>query len=71
MAAVARPVAARTRRAVSGDFDAIRAVYDAWFGVPPGAINALIGPNGAGKTTIFSQEIPRGLLRGYLVKGRV
>ena len=30
LAAVARPVAARTRRAVSGDFDAIRAVYDAW-----------------------------------------
>ena len=30
LAAVPRPAAVRTRRAVSADFDAIRAVYDAW-----------------------------------------
>jgi predicted acetyltransferase len=30
LASVARPVSARTRRAVPGDFDAIRTVYDAW-----------------------------------------
>ncbi len=30
LAAVQRPAMTRTRRAVAGDFDAIRAVYDAW-----------------------------------------
>jgi branched-chain amino acid transport system ATP-binding protein len=41
-------------RGVSKSFRGLRAVHDAWFEVPPGAINALIGPNGAGKTTIFN-----------------
>lgn len=35
-------------------FRGLRAVADASFEVPEGAIVALIGPNGAGKTTIFN-----------------
>ncbi len=35
-------------------FRGLRAVADASFDVPEGAIVALIGPNGAGKTTIFN-----------------
>src|SRR5512136_2405543 len=38
---------------VSKSFRGLRAVRDASFQVPEGAINGLIGPNGAGKTTIF------------------
>ena len=41
-------------RGVCKSFRGLRAVHNAWFEVPPGAINALIGPNGAGKTTIFN-----------------
>jgi branched-chain amino acid transport system ATP-binding protein len=41
-------------RGVSKSFRGLRAVHDASFEVPPGAINALIGANGAGKTTIFN-----------------
>jgi branched-chain amino acid transport system ATP-binding protein len=39
---------------VSKSFRGLRAVREASFEVPEGAINALIGPNGAGKTTIFN-----------------
>ena len=39
---------------VSKSFRGLRAVRDASFQVPEGAINGLIGPNGAGKTTIFN-----------------
>jgi len=41
-------------RGVSKSFRGLRAVHDASFEIPEGAINALIGPNGAGKTTIFN-----------------
>src|SRR5689334_21081504 len=41
-------------RSVSKSFRGLRAVQDASFEIPEGAINALIGPNGAGKTTIFN-----------------
>src|SRR5882757_7779929 len=41
-------------RGVSKAFRGLRAVQDASFDIPEGAINALIGPNGAGKTTIFN-----------------
>ena len=41
-------------RGVSKSFRGLRAVHDASFAVPQGAIVGLIGPNGAGKTTIFN-----------------
>ena len=41
-------------RGVSKSFRGLRAVADASFEVPQGAIRALIGPNGAGKTTCFN-----------------
>jgi branched-chain amino acid transport system ATP-binding protein len=41
-------------RGISKSFRGLRAVHDASFEIPEGAINALIGPNGAGKTTIFN-----------------
>ena len=41
-------------RHVSKSFRGLRAVKEASFQVPEGAINGLIGPNGAGKTTIFN-----------------
>src|SRR5262245_45776659 len=41
-------------RGVSKSFRGLRAVHDASFTVPQGAIVGLIGPNGAGKTTIFN-----------------
>jgi branched-chain amino acid transport system ATP-binding protein len=41
-------------RGISKSFRGLRAVHDASFELPEGAINALIGPNGAGKTTIFN-----------------
>jgi branched-chain amino acid transport system ATP-binding protein len=41
-------------RGLSKSFRGLRAVQDASFEIPEGAINALIGPNGAGKTTIFN-----------------
>jgi branched-chain amino acid transport system ATP-binding protein len=40
--------------AISKSFRGLRAVRDASFTVPEGAIVALIGPNGAGKTTCFN-----------------
>src|SRR5690348_1152831 len=41
-------------RSVSKSFRGLRAVQNASFEIPEGAINALIGPNGAGKTTCFN-----------------
>jgi branched-chain amino acid transport system ATP-binding protein len=41
-------------RGLSKSFRGLRAVTDASFDVPQGAIRALIGPNGAGKTTCFN-----------------
>jgi len=40
--------------ALSKSFRGLRAVQDASFEVPEGALVALIGPNGAGKTTCFN-----------------
>src|SRR5688572_9687649 len=40
--------------AIAKSFRGLRAVHDASFAVPRGAIVGLIGPNGAGKTTIFN-----------------
>jgi branched-chain amino acid transport system ATP-binding protein len=40
--------------AIAKSFRGLRAVHDASFTVPKGAIVGLIGPNGAGKTTIFN-----------------
>ena len=39
---------------IAKSFRGLRAVHDASFAVPKGAIVGLIGPNGAGKTTIFN-----------------
>jgi branched-chain amino acid transport system ATP-binding protein len=39
---------------IGKSFRGLRAVHDASFTVPKGAIVGLIGPNGAGKTTIFN-----------------
>jgi branched-chain amino acid transport system ATP-binding protein len=41
-------------RRISKSFRGLKAVTDAAFDVPQGAIVALIGPNGAGKTTCFN-----------------
>jgi branched-chain amino acid transport system ATP-binding protein len=41
-------------RSISKAFRGLRAVQDASFDVPEGALVALIGPNGAGKTTCFN-----------------
>ena len=41
-------------RGLSKSFRGLRALIDATFEVPRGAIAALIGPNGAGKTTCFN-----------------
>jgi branched-chain amino acid transport system ATP-binding protein len=41
-------------RNLSKSFRGLRAVRDAGFEVPDGAVVGLIGPNGAGKTTIFN-----------------
>jgi branched-chain amino acid transport system ATP-binding protein len=41
-------------RSINKAFRGLRAVQDATFDVPEGAIVALIGPNGAGKTTCFN-----------------
>ena len=41
-------------RGISKSFRGLRAVTEASFEVPQGAIRALIGPNGAGKTTCFN-----------------
>ena len=41
-------------KAISKAFRGLRAVREASFAVPQGAIVGLIGPNGAGKTTIFN-----------------
>ena len=41
-------------RGLSKSFRGLRALIDASFEVPRGAIAALIGPNGAGKTTCFN-----------------
>lgn len=41
-------------RGISKSFRGLRAVSEAAFEVPEGAIVALIGPNGAGKTTCFN-----------------
>jgi branched-chain amino acid transport system ATP-binding protein len=43
-----------TVRDISKSFRGLKAVSDASFEVPQGAIFALIGPNGAGKTTCFN-----------------
>jgi len=41
-------------RGISKSFRGLKAVSEASFEVPQGAIHALIGPNGAGKTTCFN-----------------
>jgi len=41
-------------RGLSKSFRGLRALIDASFEIPRGAIAALIGPNGAGKTTCFN-----------------
>ena len=41
-------------RNLSKSFRGLRAVHEASFVVPQGAIHGLIGPNGAGKTTVFN-----------------
>jgi ABC-2 type transport system ATP-binding protein len=48
-------------RGLTKDFGDFRAVADASFQVPPGAICALLGPNGAGKSTLV--KMLTGLLR--------
>jgi ABC-type branched-subunit amino acid transport system ATPase component len=47
-------------RGLSKSFGGLKAVQDASFDVPAGAILGIIGPNGAGKTTVFN------LLNGFL-----
>jgi branched-chain amino acid transport system ATP-binding protein len=47
-------VSALEVRGISKSFRGLKAVSEASFAVPQGAIVALIGPNGAGKTTCFN-----------------
>jgi len=54
MTATREPAALLEVRAISKSFHGLRAVQEASFDVPAGAIVALIGPNGAGKTTCFN-----------------